>query len=59
MIVRIKVLNLKENFASLILEPIADYMQVFHIMNASIFPNDIIWRGKKIKLINNQIHVEN
>lgn len=59
MIVRVKVLNLKENLSSLILEPVADYMQVFHILNATIFPNDIIWRGKKIKLINNQIHIEN
>ena len=59
MSVRICVLHLEESVFTLITEPVVDYLQIIHLLNATLFPNSVIWRGKKINLSNNKIKIEN
>lgn len=59
MIIRINILKLKESFYTILSEPLVDYLQIIHLLHATIFPNSVIWRGKKIKLNNNKIQIEN
>jgi len=50
-----KIFNIKISGTQIFYEFFADLLQPFHYINSLIFPRTIIWRGKKIKVINNRV----
>jgi len=53
--VRKKIFDIKINGTQIFYELFADLVQPFHYINSLIFPNTIVWRGKKIKVVNNKV----